>query len=526
MADAPAVRDTPATTSALTPTTENPGMGLGGLDDFGFDGSALDAPQGRRRRWLRWLAVAVVILIVAAAALWFANPFASAQTSLVTARSTTGTIVSSVSISGSVASSQVSDLSFASAGTVKAVNVAIGDQVTAGQVLATIDDSTLQVQLTTARANLDSAQAKLSSDRSGPSSATRASARDSVRQAQLQLSSARQSLSDTYAQNAQSISQAKAALSSAKATLAADKKALPAGDPQLAKDEAAVSAARSALSAADLKATLAVHQAQSQLNSATLAVTAAEHAYDLKVAPATSAQIAADKAAVAAAQSSLTTLESNGASIVSPVAGTVTAVNITVGQSVSGSSGANSSASSSSTPQVEVMDLSHLQIAGEASETDVPKLKMGQAATITAAALGSDTVVGKVCSLSNVGTQISGVTSFGVTVCLDSPNPALLVGMSATAAVVTDRSDNAVLVPSLAVRTVGGQQVVTVLGADGKTQTTVPVTVGITNGSQTEIVSGLDAGATVVESLQTTSPTRNGGGGGGRFFPGGGVVGG
>ena len=98
-----------------------------------------------------------------------------------------------------------------------------------------------------------------------------------------------------------------------------------------------------------------------------------------------------------------------------------------------------------------------------------------------------------------------------------------------TAAVVTDRSDNAVLVPSLAVRTVGGQQVVTVLAADGKTQTTVPVTVGITNGSQTQIVSGLDAGATVVESLQTTSPTRNGaggGGGGGRIFPGGGFGGG
>ena len=97
--------------------------------------------------------------------------------------------------------------------------------------------------------------------------------------------------------------------------------------------------------------------------------------------------------------------------------------------------------------------------------------------------------------------------------------------MSATAAVVTDRADDAVLVPSLAVKTVGGQQVVAVLGADGKTQTNVPVTVGISNGSQTQIVSGLNEGATVVESIQTTT-TTNRAGGGGRGFPGVGVGGG
>ena len=165
------------------------------------------------------------------------------------------------------------------------------------------------------------------------------------------------------------------------------------------------------------------------------------------------------------------------------------------------------------------MDLTKLQIAGQASETDVSKLKMGQPATITATSLGSETAVGKVCALSVVGTQISGVTSFGVTVCLDGSNAALLVGMSATAAVVTDRADNAVLVPSLAVKTVGGQQVVAVLGADGKTQTNMPVTVGISNGSQTQILSGLSEGATVVESIQSTT-TTNRPGGGGRGFPG------
>ena len=119
------------------------------LDDFDFDHATAGA-QPRRRRWLRWLAVPIAIVVVIGAILWFAKPFAATTASLVTAQSTTGTIVSSVSLSGSVASSSINELTFDAAGTVTAVNVAVGDTVTAGEVLATIDDSALQVQIATA----------------------------------------------------------------------------------------------------------------------------------------------------------------------------------------------------------------------------------------------------------------------------------------------------------------------------------------------------------------------------------------
>jgi macrolide-specific efflux system membrane fusion protein len=262
------------------------------------------------------------------------------------------------------------------------------------------------------------------------------------------------------------------------------------------------------------------------VSSASLGLTSARNNAAAQTAATPAAQIASDEASVASAQQALATLQQTSAQIVSPIAGTVTAVTIAVGDQVSGNSGSSGSSSTSTAGQIEVMDLAHLQIAGQASETDIPKLKMGQPATISAAALGTETAVGKVCALSNVGTQISGVTSFAATVCLDGANPSLLVGMSATAAIVTDRADNAILVPSLAVKTVGGQQVVTVLGANG-TQTTVPVTTGISNGSQTQVVTGLADGATVVESLSTTSTNRAGGGGGGglRQFGGGGFGG-
>jgi multidrug efflux pump subunit AcrA (membrane-fusion protein) len=495
------------------------------VGDFTFDQESV-VLQPPRRRWRRWLVIIGVIAVVAAAAVWALNPFGkAAAVSLVTARASTGTIVASVSLSGSVASSSISELNFGTAGTVTKVSVVPGDKVTVGEVLATIDDSALQVQLQVAQANLTAAQARLAQDQAGPTAATIASAKDSISQAKLQLSTAKTSLTDTIAQNNQNTAQAQAAVTAAQAQLATDTANLPAGDPQLAKDQQAIDTATTSLSSTQLKATLSLHQAQSQVSSATLGVTTAEHNYALKIVPATDAQIASDQAAVAQAQQALTTLQQTGATITSPINGTVTVVNIKLGQAVTGSSASSASASSSATGQIEVMDLGQLQISGEASETDIPKLKMGLAATISATALGTNTVVGKVCQLSVVGTQISGVTSFGVTVCLDGSNAALLVGMSATAAVVTDRADNAVMVPSLAVKTVGGQQVVSVLGSDGKTQTNVPVTVGITNGSETQILSGLKGTETVVETIQSTTQTPGGFGGGTRF-PGGGGFGG
>ena len=504
-----------------TPINADEGA-VGMPDEFNFDpGDA--PPSGRRghRRLRLGLVVAVVVAVVIGAGTWFANPFASKASTLVTAQATTGTIISSVNITGSVASSTVDELDFGAAGTVSAVNVTPGATVTAGQVLATIDASLLQDQIATATANLAAAQARLALDKAGPTAATKTSAHDSVSQAQLQLATARQSLYDTNLQNRQSVAQARAAVTAAKATLAADKAAVPANPAQVAKDEQAVTSAEQAVSAAELKATVATQQSASQVSSAGLGVTAAQHAYTLKIVPTTTAQIDADKAAVDSAQQALANLQTGGTTITSPIDGTVTAVNLVVGQQVTGTnnaSGGSSTSASTTTGQIEVMDLSKLQIAGQASETDIAKLKSGQASMISAAAIGSTTAVGQVCSVGIVGTQISGVTSYPVTVCLDgtsSANSGLLVGMSATAAVRTSRADNAVLVPSLAVRTTGGQSVVTVVGADGTTQTTVPVTTGITNGTQTQIVSGIADGTTVVEQLPTTTGTNRAGGGGG-----------
>jgi multidrug efflux pump subunit AcrA (membrane-fusion protein) len=72
-------------------------------------------------------------------------------------------------MSGTVAYATTSDQSFAVGGTVASVPVAVGQHVTAGQVLATVDSASLTSALASARSTLATAQAKVAADSSASS---------------------------------------------------------------------------------------------------------------------------------------------------------------------------------------------------------------------------------------------------------------------------------------------------------------------------------------------------------------------
>ena len=85
---------------------------------------------------------------------------------------TSGSMDQSVTSAGTVAVAQSQKASFSSSGTVTAVNVAAGQQVKAGDVLATIDSASLQSSVASAQSSVATAQAKVSDDTaSGASSA-------------------------------------------------------------------------------------------------------------------------------------------------------------------------------------------------------------------------------------------------------------------------------------------------------------------------------------------------------------------
>src|SRR6478672_1335854 len=150
---------------------------------------------GRRGRRLIGTAVAALLLAGAGGAYAVAHRAASAQPQARTLTVTRGTVQQTVSATGTIEPATEADLSFQSAGTVNSVGVSVGQQVTKGEVLASIDTSALQGQVTLAQAVVTQAQAQVTAAGSSGSASQIAAADAQLASAQAKLLAAQQALS-------------------------------------------------------------------------------------------------------------------------------------------------------------------------------------------------------------------------------------------------------------------------------------------------------------------------------------------
>ena len=159
---------------------------------------------GPARRWRatrpagRVVAIVVAVLVLAAAGTgvwWFtvrdkasASPTNGATTTAVAASLTT--LQKSVSATGTLTPTVQQAVSFAVSGTVTAVDVKVGDTVTVGQTLATVDTLQLNADLLTAKANLVSAQATLADLRASSNGSATAVAQIAAASARVDVAQA------------------------------------------------------------------------------------------------------------------------------------------------------------------------------------------------------------------------------------------------------------------------------------------------------------------------------------------------
>lgn len=204
--------------------------------------------------------------------------------------------------------------------------------------------------------------------------------------------------------------------------------------------------------------------------------------------------------------------EANKREVTAPINGTVTALNIKVGDSVgsvSGATGDNKMTNSSSSSLITITNLEKFKANIALNEIDVTKVKIGQSATLTFDAIEDFTLTGKVSEIDVSGTVTQGVVSFNVKIAFDAKDGRIKPGMTVSAAIVTQRKDNVLLVPNAAVKTEGGQTFVEVL--QNETPQSVSVEVGLSNEVSTEIISGLQERDNVVTARlggeSTTSDT-------------------
>lgn len=226
------------------------------------------------------------------------------------------------------------------------------------------------------------------------------------------------------------------------------------------------------------------------------------------------AQIASAQAQVDVAQSQVDAAQEamSGATLTAPVAGLLTAVDLEVGDAVTGSSsggdGQNPTGSDTSTAQFTIVGTDAWQVEVSVSDADVANLEVGDQAEVTPDG-ATDPVFGTIASIGLLSTSSQGVAAYPVTVDLTPGQEGLHDGVSADVDLVYERRTDVLTVPSLAVTTTDGKSTVTTVDADGK-QTTVEVTTGETSGNLTEITSGLAEGDEVVLAVFTPGGNRDG----------------
>jgi HlyD family secretion protein len=161
-------------------------------------------------------------------------------------------------------------------------------------------------------------------------------------------------------------------------------------------------------------------------------------------------------------------------------------------------------------------------------ELDIANVKTGQTASVSIDALPDATFTGTVLRTSSVGTSSGGVATYDAIVEI-AGSEGILPGMSASAEIQTAHKENVVLVPSSAIVNRGGKKYVmlaSALAADNTVSNTATfdlanyqeVVIGITNGTLTEIVSGLEAGTQIAYRQSSSGTTVNFGPGSGSYM--------
>jgi multidrug efflux pump subunit AcrA (membrane-fusion protein) len=461
-----------------------------------------------------------------------------------------GSVDETLAVNGTIASATRRDLAFEVAGTVDAIDVEVGDVVSAGDTLAELDTEELQAAVDAAESLVSQAQQKLSSDLDSQTSSSSDSS-DSGDSSSSGSGGSGGSTGPTPAETAAIaaviaaqqnlltlIDAADAALATSQAAASAASTdcapflaaTLPAaGDPNDPAYDPAAEAAALAAALADAQSKLTT--CQSSTSAATTALTATSSAQaavsaamtalddaiaqlqtalagstggpstdapstpdsdpaatDLGAATASAADIVADRAAIASAEAqvALAQQQLGAATLTSPIDGTVARIAFAEGDAVT--AGATDTV-------ISVIGDDGYVIESTVSLAQIAKVEVGQSAAVTIASSG-DSYTGTVSAVGITNVSETSTPAYAITVSVDAAGDTLLNGAAATADVSVASQDSVLTVPISALHSDDSGDTVDVL-VDG-TVTATPVEVGAIGADTVEITSGLEAGDVVV----------------------------
>ena len=177
--------------------------------------------------------------------------------------------------------------------------------------------------------------------------------------------------------------------------------------------------------------------------------------------------------------------------ILAPIDGTVILRGVEPGQSV------NAGAT--------VIVLSNrLSCKARVDETDIGRIRVGASAVIRFDAYPDLSASGRVERISSESRLVSNVTIYEIDIVPESLPPEIRAGMNSTVSILIEQREHALVVPRQAVRREGKVATVLVRDARGRSEPRT-IETGMTVGMDTEVISGLQEGDTVLVHRQVFS---------------------
>ncbi|MGC2300896.1 MAG: efflux RND transporter periplasmic adaptor subunit [Acidobacteriaceae bacterium] len=394
----------------------------------------------QKRRWLFWTILSFVAVVVVGGVVAFAMHSGDSKIpDARLAKVTRGDIAKSVVATGPIQPITKVELKSKASGLVEKLYVDINQMVTKGQVLAQLDQQEILAQVAAQRAQLAASEANVTTF-----SANIAQDKVNAEAPDLPM------YQETWQRNVQMLKDgivSQQALDNAERDYLAQKNKRDGAVAQIGVDQAKLRQAQAQ-----------VQQAQASLDQLN-------------------------------EQLSYTTLQA-------PIDGMVLSRDVEVGDAVSSILVLGSTA----TLVMTIGDIHQVYVDGKVDEADIGSVYLGQPARIHVESFPNKTFDGKVTKISPLGVEKDNVTTFEVRVSIDNPTGELKALMTANAEILVTEHHNALSVPEQSM-TWDNQKNAVVWVPDPKAkdgQKKLPVTAGISNGTRTEILSGLKEGETVV----------------------------
>lgn len=260
-----------------------------------------------------------------------------------------------------------------------------------------------------------------------------------------------------------------------------------------------------ALDSAVSEAQRAVAAAQEDLNNAKVALAAAQAAPTTDSNGSTGPSDAnANANAVSTAQRNLAsaqaaleqaTAKAAERTVKAPSSGSIVELNAKVGATVTGGMIMGESDTSGGKQCMQIADLSKMKVTVQVGEKDIAKIAVGQSANVTYPAFPDIVSQGTVTAIASVANSDAangggGNVTFNVDILIEAPDARLKPGMTAEVSVVTEKLDDVVMVPTMALMTEDGEHYYVNVATDDEGKQTHRVKVAVVTQNDNEAVVG------------------------------------